>query len=215
MKIEPIETGELTKYITSNDLIFALKLNELIEAHNESQEPKTLEEENIAHNLKLLEKIYGDKEAGEANTKLSTLTAKDFKETGVYKCGKCPLYHSDQNPHTAKPQATSYGFRDHTHCPEKDSPCGMKGKHHCCLCGTEPQDKPKGCGKCDEMKIPKGYCIHQESETEERIAAEMVWFYAFYPDEDDGYFLLKNKRNGQSITFSREDKNLLLKSLEK
>lgn len=29
-----------------------------------------------------------------------------------------------------------YGFRDHTHCPGKDSPCGMEGKHRCCLCGS-------------------------------------------------------------------------------
>lgn len=42
----------------------------------------------------------------------------------------------------AKPQE-AYGFRDHRHCQEKDSPCGMKGKHPCCLCGTEPQEEPK------------------------------------------------------------------------
>lgn len=28
----------------------------------------------------------------------------------------------------------TYNRTDHTHCPEKDSPCGIEGKHRCCIC---------------------------------------------------------------------------------
>jgi hypothetical protein len=65
-------------------------------------------------------------------------------------CGECfESNNSYITPNSstvpAKPQEEPYGQRDHVHCPEKDSPCGVKGKHPCCLCGKEPQEEPKGC----------------------------------------------------------------------
>lgn len=34
----------------------------------------------------------------------------------------------------------------HSHCPEKDSPCGIQGSHRCCLC--EEPVKEELCAKC-------------------------------------------------------------------
>lgn len=30
---------------------------------------------------------------------------------------------------------------DHTHCPAKDSPCGIEGEHRCCLCKKDHESK--------------------------------------------------------------------------
>jgi hypothetical protein len=35
-----------------------------------------------------------------------------------------------------------YSKIDHTHCPEKGSPCGIDGKHRCCLCGEKSPNQP-------------------------------------------------------------------------
>ena len=37
---------------------------------------------------------------------------------------------------------TPYNKIDHSHCPEINSPCGIKGKHRCCLC-NEPVPTPQ------------------------------------------------------------------------
>ena len=29
---------------------------------------------------------------------------------------------------------SDYNKRDHTHCPDTNSPCGIEGEHRCCLC---------------------------------------------------------------------------------
>ena len=37
-----------------------------------------------------------------------------------------------------------YDKQDHSHCWEsKNPPCGIKGEHRCCLCGTPVPDKQK------------------------------------------------------------------------
>ncbi len=36
-----------------------------------------------------------------------------------------------------------YNKIDHNHCPEVDSPCGLKGKHRCCLCQEPVESQPK------------------------------------------------------------------------
>lgn len=59
-----------------------------------------------------------------------------------------------------------YSRRDHVHCPEKDSPCGMKGKHPCCLCGKEPQEEPK-CPIGHSSEAVCSSCPKKESESKE------------------------------------------------
>lgn len=29
---------------------------------------------------------------------------------------------------------SDYNKRDHVHCPQTNSPCGLEGEHRCCLC---------------------------------------------------------------------------------
>lgn len=55
------------------------------------------------------------------------------KYTGNY-CPKCERMVQVMS----KPPKEPYSHKDHIHCPEKDSPCGMEGSHRCCLCGKEP-----------------------------------------------------------------------------
>jgi len=66
-----------------------------------------------------------------------------------------------------------YNKYDHTHCfNQKESPCGIKGTHRCCLC-LEPSPQPEEC-KCEsfskeildtsECKVHKGDVISNEPE---------------------------------------------------
>lgn len=79
------------------------------------------------------------------------------------------------------PPQREYKYRDHTHCfNQKESPCGIKGKHACCLCRLNPQREcckkclgSYGFGKDNWGCIEKGCECHskpqEESKEDEKI----------------------------------------------
>ena len=57
--------------------------------------------------------------------------------------GLCITHYESQRLRLKKSLGNikDYGTNDHYHCPSKDSPCGFKGKHRCCLCGKLKDNK--------------------------------------------------------------------------
>lgn len=58
-----------------------------------------------------------------------------------------------------------YNKRDHTHCPEKDSPCGIQGSHRCCLCEEPVKANYVQTGEiieCGHCKPDKGYSLPEK-----------------------------------------------------
>lgn len=45
------------------------------------------------------------------------------------------LIAEKQGGDTSDPYLEPYYVTDHSHCPQTNSPCGLEGKHRCCLCG--------------------------------------------------------------------------------
>lgn len=71
-----------------------------------------------------------------------------------------------------------YNKRDHRHCSEKDSPCGIQGSHRCCLCEepfdamgfsviTDPSMKP------GEWRVEKGQIYSNPPSQEEEWKIEL------------------------------------------
>lgn len=66
----------------------------------------------------------------------------DEQRGGQFAC--CEIRRHIKNLCPTPAEKTPYNQRDHTHCPDTNSPCGFEGKHRCCLCGVESKKKYLG-----------------------------------------------------------------------
>ena len=110
-----------------------------------------------------------------------------------------------------------YNQRDHQHCwsGEGEPPCGIKGKHRCCLCGLAPQDRLcKICNKVHTVEV-LAEAFSDEPVHDEDIAEKVLKEHT--PQDNKGEWLGKGseelREEGQAFVDKHTDIDEIVKKL--